>query len=263
MSTTTGTVTDTTAVTDAAPPMAHDDDRHERRSRLHGRRRAEMIAEMVIRGTPIVDIGEQFGMVSQGAVVRLVEKALDARLPQLDHELSRRIDLARLELLLSTWWDKAAGGDALATMISLAVIEAKAKLAGHPQPPPSADTPSYRTDAPELSERTHALLDAFLAARQPGDIARLATEIGTPERCSSREHDIIVDTILARLGDRVVQDDPAVERSLCRALVTAGIMRSLDGLEFQVLPNSSLSEPDLLALGYHRATLPSRYLSRD
>ncbi len=92
--------------------------------------RERQIVELSIAGKPLVEIGHDYGYVSPGPAIRLVERSLDLVLPQLDPDLQRRLDLARLDRLLAAWWDQAMGHDAGAARLILDVIEAKSRIRG-------------------------------------------------------------------------------------------------------------------------------------
>ncbi len=86
------------------------------------------IAELVIGGGTLAELSERYGVRTPGAATRLVERALDGYLPHLDASLVRRVDLARLDQVLRVWWDRALEGDAFATRVVLAVIDARSRV---------------------------------------------------------------------------------------------------------------------------------------
>ena len=89
-----------------------------------GLERDRQVVEQCIEGVSLMTIGQQQGFVSPGPTVRLVDRALETALPQLDARAQRRLDGARLDRLLAAWWKSATGGDA----------DLGAAGAGHPRP---------------------------------------------------------------------------------------------------------------------------------
>jgi hypothetical protein len=86
-------------------------------------------------------------------VNRLVERALRSQLLDIDPELRRRVDHARLEALLRAWWDRALDGDSDAAAVVLATIELRAGLGGNPPGASEkliAAPPSVPTEAPTV-----------------------------------------------------------------------------------------------------------------
>jgi hypothetical protein len=98
------------------------------RASLQDRRRDQTIAELALAGEEPVAIGERFGAASSGAAVRLVQRALDRRLPHFDPDLARRVDAARLDQLMSVWWPRATAGETRAAFVVIAIIEARRTL---------------------------------------------------------------------------------------------------------------------------------------
>jgi len=107
--------------------------------------RDRQIVERSISGMPLVEIGQIYGYVSPGPAIRLVERSLDLVLPQLDADLQRRLDLARLDRLLATWWPGATADDPVAARLVLEVLETKSRIRGDGRgdatPPSSLDSP--------------------------------------------------------------------------------------------------------------------------
>jgi hypothetical protein len=91
-------------------------------------RRDQHVAEQCIEGTPLVSIGQEQGLVSPGPTIRLVDRALETALPQLDARAQRRLDGARLDRLLAAWWTAATGGDAGAAQLVLAILDLRLRL---------------------------------------------------------------------------------------------------------------------------------------
>ncbi len=100
-------------------------------------RRDQHVAEQCIEGTSLLTIGQEQGLVSPGPTIRLVDRALETALPQLDSRAQRRLDGARLDRLLAAWWASATGGDAEAAQLVLAILDLRARMrdADHPEPP--------------------------------------------------------------------------------------------------------------------------------
>ena len=92
------------------------------------------IVDRSIAGTPLVEIGQVYGYVSPGPAIRLVERSLDVVLPQLDPDLQRRLDLARLDRLLATWWAGATTDDPVAARLVLEILETKSRIRGDTRP---------------------------------------------------------------------------------------------------------------------------------
>ena len=88
------------------------------------------VVERSIAGTPLVEIGQIYGFVNPGPAIRLVERALDLVLPRLDPDLQRRLDLARLDRLLSTWWSRATSDDPAAARLVLDLLDTKSRVRG-------------------------------------------------------------------------------------------------------------------------------------
>ncbi len=86
------------------------------------------VVERSLAGTPVVEVGRLYGFVSPGPAIRLVERALDLLVPHLDLALQRRIDVARLDRLLASWWGRATGDDAVAARLVLDIIEARSRV---------------------------------------------------------------------------------------------------------------------------------------
>jgi hypothetical protein len=101
---------------------------HERSRPNHRPDRDREVVERSLAGTPLVEIGQVYGYVSPGPAIRLVERSLDLVLPQLDPDLQRRLDLARLDRLLSTWWSRANDGDPVAARLVLDVLDIKSRV---------------------------------------------------------------------------------------------------------------------------------------
>ena len=99
------------------------------------------VVDRTIAGTPLIEIGRRYGYVSPGPAIRLVERSLDVVLPHLDRELQRRLDLARLDRLLATWWAAATSDDPVAARLVLEILEAKSQIRGdtRPEPEPGLD----------------------------------------------------------------------------------------------------------------------------
>ncbi len=90
--------------------------------------RDRQVVELSIAGVPIVEIGHRYGYVSPGPAVRLVDRALDVLVPNLDTEMQRRLDMARLDRLLSVWWTPATTDDATAARLVLDILDIKAQI---------------------------------------------------------------------------------------------------------------------------------------
>ncbi len=90
--------------------------------------RDRQVVEQCIEGVSVLSIGQQHGFVSPGPTVRLIDRAIESALPQIDARARRRIDGARLERMLAAWWAPATGGDATAAQIVLAVLDLRARL---------------------------------------------------------------------------------------------------------------------------------------
>jgi len=117
---------------------------HTERSRAAQRPdRDRDVVERSIAGTPLVEIGQVYGYVSPGPAIRLVERSLDLVLPQIDPDLQRRLDLARLDRLLATWWPGATADDPVAARLVLDVLDIKSRIRGdgrtEPLPPSPLD----------------------------------------------------------------------------------------------------------------------------
>ncbi len=93
-----------------------------------GLRRDMQVVEQCIEGTSLMVIGQQQGFVSPGPTVRLVDRALETALPQLDARAQRRIDGARLERLLAAWWESAIGGDPTSAQVVLDILDLRSRL---------------------------------------------------------------------------------------------------------------------------------------
>jgi hypothetical protein len=98
-----------------------------------GHDRDRDVVERSIAGTPVVEVGRVYGYVSPGPAIRLVERALDLLLPELDATLQRHLDLARLDRLLATWWGRATDDDPVAAQLVLDILVAKSRLRGEEQ----------------------------------------------------------------------------------------------------------------------------------
>jgi hypothetical protein len=115
------------ADTDAAGPDGVSPGEHHRGSR--GLDRDRDVVERSVAGAAIVEIGRLYGYVSPGPAIRLVERALDLLVPQLDTELQRRLDVARLDRLLAAWWERATD-DPVAARLVLDVLVTKSRVRG-------------------------------------------------------------------------------------------------------------------------------------
>ena len=93
-----------------------------------GLERDRQVVEQCIEGVSLMTIGQQQGFVSPGPTVRLVDRALDTALPQLDARAQRRLDGARLDRLLAAWWKSATGGDATSAQLVLAILDLRSRL---------------------------------------------------------------------------------------------------------------------------------------
>jgi len=92
------------------------------------RARDQAIVELAVSGVPIMEIGRRYGAATVGRSTRLVRRALESRLPEIDLELQHRLDQARLDQLWSVWWTRAEAGDAVAALIILGIVEARRPL---------------------------------------------------------------------------------------------------------------------------------------
>jgi hypothetical protein len=93
-----------------------------------GLERDRQVVEQCIEGVSLMTIGQQQGFVSPGPTVRLVDRALETALPQLDARAQRRLDGARLDRLLAAWWKSATGGDATSAQLVLAILDLRSRL---------------------------------------------------------------------------------------------------------------------------------------
>lgn len=93
-----------------------------------GRARDDAIVDLAVSGVPIMEIGRRYGAATVGRSTRLVRRALESRLPELDRELQQRLDQARLDQLWSVWWKRAEDGDPLAALIIVGIVEARSAL---------------------------------------------------------------------------------------------------------------------------------------
>jgi len=93
-----------------------------------GLRRDLQVVEQCIEGVSLLTIGQQQGFVSPGPTVRLIDRALETALPQLDARAQRRIDGARLERLLAAWWESATAGDATSAQLVMSILELRSRL---------------------------------------------------------------------------------------------------------------------------------------
>jgi hypothetical protein len=93
-----------------------------------GLRRDQRVVEQCIEGVSLLTIGQQQGFVSPGPTVRLIDRALDNALPQLDARAQRRIDNARLDRLLASWWKAATTGDVASAHLVLAILELRSRV---------------------------------------------------------------------------------------------------------------------------------------
>jgi hypothetical protein len=112
-------------------PEATTNETATRKNPVADQRRDEGVTRLVLSGVSVREIGAAYGISTRGAVNRLVERALRSQLLDIDPELRRRVDHARLEALLRAWWDRALDGDTDAAAVVLATIELRAGLGGN------------------------------------------------------------------------------------------------------------------------------------
>jgi hypothetical protein len=93
-----------------------------------GLRRDREVVEQCIEGESLMTIGQQQGLVSPGPTLRLIDRALETTLPQLDARAQRRIDGARLDRLLAAWWEPAIGGELGAAELVLRILDLRWRL---------------------------------------------------------------------------------------------------------------------------------------
>lgn len=106
-------------------PLPRVQGRHQNRA-LAARRRARCV-DLAAAGWSYEAIRAELGYANRGTVWRIVNKALVA------HEASsvadlRRVQLTRLEALLSSAWTAAAEGDVEAITACVRIVEAEVKL---------------------------------------------------------------------------------------------------------------------------------------
>jgi hypothetical protein len=86
------------------------------------------VIERSLAGTPVVEVGRLHGYVSPGPAIRLLERALDLLVPHLDLALQRRLDIARLDRLLASWWGPATDDDPVAARLVLDILETRSHV---------------------------------------------------------------------------------------------------------------------------------------
>jgi len=93
-----------------------------------GLARDRRVVDQCVDGVPLVTIGVEHGFVSPGPTVRLVDRAIETALPQLDARAQRRLHRERLERLFAAWWPAATQGDAQAAQVVLSILELGSRL---------------------------------------------------------------------------------------------------------------------------------------
>lgn len=98
-----------------------------------------------------------------------------------------------------------------------------------------------------------ALIEKFRNTNNLTELENIADQLGTigNERA--------IESLLYRLGDNQVQEDPDVEDAVCDALVKLGIMTRIGNLNFRFI-NSSLMKKDFLAIiEKYKRSIPNKY----
>lgn len=90
--------------------------------------RDRRVVEQCIEGVSLLTIGQEHGYVSPGPTSRLIDRAVETVLPQLDVRAKRRVDEARLDRLLAAWWQPAVTGDSTAARLVLAILDLRTRL---------------------------------------------------------------------------------------------------------------------------------------
>jgi hypothetical protein len=97
------------------------------------------------------------------------------------------------------------------------------------------------------------LITLFAEATQPREIEVIADHLG--EAGDRRA----VRALLARVGDRQVQEDPDVQDAVCRALMSLGVMCSSGHHSFSLRPRHSLPDDVVETIHDLAASIPWRY----
>ncbi len=98
-----------------------------------------------------------------------------------------------------------------------------------------------------------SLIAEFRGCQDFEKLEKLADRIGN---AGGKE---AIETLLYRLGDDHVQDDPDVEDAVCTTLVKLGVMRTMGNLNFRVLEKSLLPSYIRELLEEYLSLIPKKY----
>ena len=208
-------------------------DKLDRRSRKN---RDRQITQMVVSGASIDQVAGMLAGRTRSAAMHLVRRVLDEQLPTFDPALALRLDLARLDQLLSSWWEQALAGHEIAALVVLSVLDLRTRLELEVGPGLNPSIPGRLLDVdPSGGERVVSLITDLLRATEPVDVQEAARALsaacvaGAPE--SYRE--LAAHALATSLEDGRVAD-AATETALCDALVATGITHRIGHLDLEL-----------------------------
>jgi len=189
------------------------------------RARDQAIVELAVSGVPIMEIGRRYGAATVGRSTRLVRRALESRLPEIDADLQQRLDQARLDQLWSIWWPRAEAGDPLAALIILGIVEARRPLLADTPDGEASDQreggPPEANQSDQESESTTKGHGSDIASAAADSLPHDSSAVSTRSPQSSEEAILLLARsperraeVVDSLLDRAASPDDGPEESL-------------------------------------------------
>jgi hypothetical protein len=100
------------------------------------------------------------------------------------------------------------------------------------------------------------------STRVPAEVENLVDELVTRSGARSwtgTERVALIEALVLCLAGEAIRQDADAEDAVCSALEHTGVMRRVDNLVFEFVPDHELAASDMDALRRYRGWLPSKY----